>query len=226
MKMLLTSGGIKNESIHAALVDLLGKPIAECDALCITTASYGYTFMGPGLAYKFVTKTADTPMLGLGWKSMGLLELSVLSTLGKENWAPLVHNADVLLVNGGETMFLAHWLRESGLAEMLPTLDIVWVGLSAGSVVMAPRIGHNFVHWPEEGGKDEGLGLIDFAIFPHLNWPGLPTHSLDHAKAWAESLETPGYAIDEDTAISVVDGETQVISEGEWHYFAKEQPSR
>lgn len=217
MKMLLTSGGIKNKSMENALLDLLGKPFSQCNALCITTASYGYPGTGPGSAYRFVTDTSNTPMLDLGWKSMGLLELSVLSTLGEPNWVPLVRDTDVFLVNGGETMFLCHWMRESGLAELLPSLDAVWVGLSAGSVVMAPRIGRNFVHWPEEGAEDVGLGLIDFAIFPHLGYPELPTHSLEHAKAWAKTLDTPGYAIDEETAISVVDGEVQVISEGTWH---------
>jgi dipeptidase E len=37
MRFLLTSAGIKNTSIHDALVDLLGKPIAESSALCIPT---------------------------------------------------------------------------------------------------------------------------------------------------------------------------------------------
>jgi dipeptidase E len=38
MKLLLTSSGISNPSIHASLVDLLGKPISESNALCIPTA--------------------------------------------------------------------------------------------------------------------------------------------------------------------------------------------
>ena len=37
MKFLLTSGGISNDSIRNALVDLLGKPIAKCNALYIPT---------------------------------------------------------------------------------------------------------------------------------------------------------------------------------------------
>jgi dipeptidase E len=222
MKMLLTSGGIKNQSIHNALLDLLDKPIHECNALCITTASYGLPMdISPQLAYQFITDTADTPMINLGWKSVGVLELSALPSLGEDRWVSLVQDTDVFLVNGGDTMYLGHWLKESGLAAMLPSLDAVWVGLSAGSVVMAPRIGRNFVHWPEEGADDEALGFVDFAIFPHLGWPGLPTHSMAHAERWAASLETPGYAIDEETAIVVVDGDVHVVSEGDWHLFDK-----
>lgn len=219
MKMLLTDSGIQNPSIHAALVDMLGKPIEECHALCIPTASYGIPKWGLGTSYHFLSETADTPMLGLGWKSMGVLELTALPSLPRDFWIDSLRQADVLLVNGGDTMYLAHWIRESGLMELIADQDILWVGLSAGSVVMAPRIGRNFVHWPEEGANDVGLGIINFAIFPHLGYPELPTHTLEHAKAWAKTIETPGYAIDTQTAIKVVDGEITVISEGEWHYF-------
>lgn len=221
MKMLLTSAGVKNPSIHAALEDLLPKPISECNALCIPTALYGLPRVGLDLAYRFVTDTADNPMINFGWKSMGVLELTTIPSLPDDWWLPILRETDVLLVAGGDTMYLAHWIRESGLLDLLPTLNIVWVGVSAGSVVMAPRIGRNFVHWPEEGANDEGLGIVDFAIFPHLGYPGLPTHSLDHARAWIKTLDTPGYAIDDQTAIKVIDDKIEVISEGEWHYFER-----
>jgi dipeptidase E len=122
-------------------------------------------------------------------------------------------------VNGGDTMYLSHWMKKSSLAAMLPSLDVVWVGLSAGSVVMAPRIGRNFVHWPEEGADDEALGMVDFAIFPHLDYPDLPEHTMAHAERWSATLDTPGYAIDEDTAIVVVNEDVQVVSEGHWRLF-------
>lgn len=222
MKMLLTSGGIKNQSMHDALVRLLPKPIHECNALCITTASYGLPMeISPQLAYWFITDTANTPMINLGWKSIGVLELSALPSLGEDRWLPLVQETDVFLVNGGDTIYLSYWLKESGLAAMLPALDAVWVGLSAGSVVMAPRIGRNFVHWPEEGADDHALGLVDFAIFPHLDYPTLAEHTMAHAERWATMLDTPGYAIDEETAIVVEGSNIEVISEGNWHLFDK-----
>ncbi|HEX6797967.1 MAG TPA: hypothetical protein VF116_09675 [Ktedonobacterales bacterium] len=49
MKFLLTSAGIKNASIHNALVDLLGKPITESSAPIIPTAIYPFPG-GAGLA--------------------------------------------------------------------------------------------------------------------------------------------------------------------------------
>jgi hypothetical protein len=83
VKLLLTSAGIKNASIRDALVDLLGKPIAESSALCIPTATYPIS--GPGSAWRFITGRATTPMCELGWKSLGVLELTALPSIGTGN---------------------------------------------------------------------------------------------------------------------------------------------
>src|ERR1044071_5822806 len=148
MKYLLTSAGIKNASIHDALVGLLGKPIAESNALCIPTAGYGHPQGSPAGAWRFITGRATTPMCELGWKSMGVLELTALPSLGEEHWVPWVRETDVLLVNGGDPLYLYHWMRRSGLADLMASLpDLVYIGLSAGSVVMTPRVGESFVGW-------------------------------------------------------------------------------
>ena len=221
MKLLLTSAGIKNTSIHNALVELLGKPIAECNALCITTASYGHPMVSPVKAWEFISgQETETPMVELGWNSVGILELTALPSIEKERWVAWVHEADVLLVNGGDTMYLYYWMQQSGLAELLPTLDdLVWVGLSAGSMVMAPHIGQEFVNWTPPSGNDETLGLVDFAIFPHLGHEMLPDNTRANAEKWAAKLAGPGYAMDDETAIKVVDGSVEVISEGQWKLF-------
>ena len=221
MKLLLTSAGIKNTSIHNALLELLGKPIAECNALCITTASYGHPMVSPVKAWEFISgQETETPMVELGWNSVGILELTALPSIEKERWVAWVREADVLLVNGGDTMYLYYWMQQSGLAELLPTLDdLVWVGLSAGSMVMAPHIGQEFVNWTPPSGNDETLGLVDFAIFPHLGHEMLPDNTLANAEKWAAKLAGPGYAMDDETAIKVVDGSVEVISEGQWKLF-------
>jgi dipeptidase E len=216
LKLLLTSAGIKNASINDALVDLLGKPIAECDALCIPTASYGHAPGGIHGAWRFITGGATTPMCELGWKSLGVLELTALPTLDEDAWVPVVREADVLLVNGGDALYLAHHMRLSGLADLLPSLETVWVGLSAGSMVMTPRIGEDFKVWNPPGGGDEALGIVDFSIFPHVGHPALPENTMAEAERWAASLGNPAYAISDDTAITVVDGAVDVVSEGHW----------
>ena len=220
MKLLLTSAGIKNAGIHDALLGLLGKPIAECDALCIPTASYGHAPGGIRGAWRFITGQATTPMCELGWKSLGVLELTALPSLDEEAWVPVVEEANVLLVNGGDALYLAHHMRLSGLADLLPSLDSVWVGLSAGSMVMTPRIGEDFVTWRPPTGGDETLGFVDFSIFPHVDHPALPENTMAEAERWAAELGVPAYAIDDDTAIKVVDGTVDVVSEGHWKLFA------
>ncbi|MBK7180729.1 MAG: Type 1 glutamine amidotransferase-like domain-containing protein [Chloroflexi bacterium] len=221
MKFLLTSAGIKNASIRNALLDLLGKPIAECNALCIPTASYGHHMVSPVMAWQFISgQETETPMVELGWKSVGILELTALPSIDKERWIAWVYEADVLLVNGGDPLYLAYWLRQSGLADLLPSLrELVWVGLSAGSMVMAPHIGQEFVGWTPPSGGDETLGLVDFAIFPHLGHEMLPNNTLANAEKWAAGVQVPGYAMDDETAIKVVDGAVEVISEGRWKLF-------
>ena len=223
MKYLLTSAGIKNGSIHQALIELLGKPIAESSALCIPTAGYGHPMCGPGLAWQFICgKDSECPMSGLGWKSVGVLELTALPSIDKQRWMAWIRDTDVLLANGGDAVYLGHWMRESGLADLLPTLDnTVWVGLSAGSMVMTPRVGEEFVESkPSITGDDLTLGVVDFAIFPHLDHPALPENTMDAAKRWAARLGIEAYAIDDQTAIKVVDGVVEVVSEGKWRRFA------
>jgi dipeptidase E len=221
MKLLLTSAGISNPSIHAALLGLLGKPIADCTALCIPTALYGHPQGSPAGAWRFITGQSGCPMVELGWKSVGVLELTALPSIGPARWEPWVRQADVLLVEGGDALYLCHWMRQSGLAALLPTLERpVWVGLSAGSMVMTPRVGDAFVETrPPITGDDRALGLVDFSIFPHLDHPGFTGNTMAQAERWAAGIGGPAYAIDDQTAIRVVDGEVTVVSQGQWRSF-------
>ncbi len=159
-------------------------------------------------------------MCELGWKSLGVLELTALPSIGEERWVPWVREADVLLVNGGDALYLCHWMRESGLADLLPSLETVWVGLSAGSMVMTPRIGEDFVGWKPPGGGDGTLGIVDFSIFPHVNHELLPDNTMAAAEQWAAGIEGPAYAIDDETAIRVTDGTVDVVTEGHWKLFS------
>ena len=220
MQLLLTSAGIRNPSIHDALVGLLGRPVADCDALCIPTALYGHPWAGPRQAWRCISGVeTGTPTVGLGWKSMGVLELTALPSLDAERWVPLVEAADALLVEGGDAAYLAHWVRASGLADLLPSLErTVWVGVSAGSMVLTPRVGDDFVSWHGPAGETT-LGVVDFSIFPHLENPDLPSNTMAAAERWAAGLGVPAYAIDDDTAIRVVDGVADIVSEGTWRRF-------
>ena len=219
MKLLLTSAGITNASIRDALVELLGKPIAESSALCIPTGSYGSPYGSPAGVWRFISGHSGQPMTELGWKSLGVLELTALPSIEAERWTSWVRETDVLLVNGGDARFLCHWMRESGLADLLPALhETVYAGFSAGSMVLTPRIGDDFVDWTAAP-DDKTLGIVDFSIFPHVDHPDLPENTMAEAERWAAGLGNPAYAIDDDTAIRVVDGTVDVVSEGHWKRF-------
>jgi len=165
MKLLLTSGGITNTSIRDALVAMLGKPISESAALCIPTAQWGHPMCGPASVRGLVAaEPVWQNFTGLGWASLGVLELTALPTIGAERWVPWVREADVLLVDGGDATYLCHWMRESGLADLLPALpDTLWVGMSAGSMVKTPRIGSSFRQLAVRAGRPHarGRGLLD-----------------------------------------------------------------
>ncbi|MBB5633282.1 dipeptidase E [Cryobacterium mesophilum] len=226
MKMLLTSSGIRNRSISDALVSLLGKPIAESTALFIPTGIYPFPG-GPEQAWKAITGASENPLCGLGWKSVGVMELTALPSIRDEYWVPAVREADALLVWGGDVLYLVHWMRQSGLADLLPSLDdLVYVGVSAGSIALTPYnpdFEFDLAFVPDGSdmavGGERALGFVDFTLYPHLNHQDMEDTTLENIGKWAAGIPVPTYAIDDETAIRVVDGVVEVVSEGTWKLF-------
>jgi dipeptidase E len=226
MKLLLTSAGISNPSIDDALVGLLGKPIAESSALIIPTAIYPFPNGALG-AYGCISGTAPSPLCEVGWRSLGVLELTALPSIQEESWVPMVRETDALLVWGGDVLYLCYWMRESGLADLLPSLsELVYVGVSAGSIVMTPYncdAEFNLQYVPAGSDRaregDRALGLVDFALRVHLDREGFENSSLANVEKWASGIPVPTYAIDDETAIRVTDGSVEVVSEGHWELF-------
>lgn len=231
MKLLLTSVGASNESIRGALVDLLGKPIEECRAVQVPTAVYASP-SGPGDAFEMVRYFGE-----MGWKELGTLELTALPTIEEEHWLPFVESSDAILVSGGNTGYLSYWFQESGFADKLPRLleDTVYFGISAGGTMLTPgqnhdpeRLEREGVYYddefdeaaPKNAGSAWGMGLVGFSVRPHLGADYFPV-AIDMAmmERAAAKLDHPMYAIDDETAIKVVDGEVEVVSEGEWRLF-------
>jgi dipeptidase E len=150
-----------------------------------------------------------------------VLELTALPSIDRSIWIDAVEETDALLVGGGDPLYLCYWIEQSGLGDLLPSLsNMVWVGVSAGSLVLGSQVGQGFVSGsPVTTRDDRALGLVDFAMFPHLNHEAMPDHSMAAAELWAADLSGPAYAIDDETAIRVVDGAVDVISEGHWKLF-------
>jgi len=219
MRYLLTSSGISNASIRAALVDLLAKPIAESDALCVATGMYPFPG-GPQHAYRFITGDAGG-VTNLGWKSLGVLELTALPSIDPEVWKADVRNADALLLWGGHALYLCHWLRESGFADLLPSLrdEVVYVGTSASSMAAGPEFGETDYLRNPPVVDEQALGLVEFSVAPHLDHPDFPGNSLAELEKWAAAIPNPAYAIDDQSAVKVIDGKAEVVSEGSWKLF-------
>jgi dipeptidase E len=242
VKLLLTSSGISNASIRDALVELLGKPISDSTALVVPTAILPFS-VGPQMAARLIRGEVQTPLTDLGWASLGVLELSALPSIDKDVWVPTVQSADALLFWGGDPLYLSFWMQESGLAGLLPSLTTsVYVGTSAGAMAAASTFGETYTE-PRTGSgvalttedivfatpdgeisrtfvTAAGAGLVDFAVIPHLDNPGHPDASMANAETWARKLPVPTYAIDDQTAVKVVDGVVDVVSEGAWRLFA------
>lgn len=228
MKLLLTSSGIANQSINDSLVDLLGKPIAESSALFIPTAIYPSPGGGAN-AWRAISGGAKSPLCDLGWKSMGLLELTALPSIKRESWVPTLEETDALLVWGGNVLYLCHWMRKSGLAELLPSLEnLVYVGVSAGSIVTTPYNCDAEWNrpWVPPGSDiplddDGALGLVDFTMWVHVDNPDpmFEEHSMTNVEKWAAGVPVPTYAIDDQTAIKVSGDSVEVVSEGHWGVF-------
>ena len=241
-KLLLTSSGISNTSIHNALVALLGKPISESSALFIPTGMYAFPRYA-AMAWQAFFGKAQSPLCELGWKSLGVLELTSLPSIARKDWVPMVEETDALLVWGGDPLYLAQWMRKSGLTDLLPSLrgEFVYVGVSAGSMAVSTTFAETYSE-PPSGSRDmltseetifstprgeiskmlvtaQGAGMIDFAVIPHLDNDNHPDASVANAEKWAERLSVPTYAVDDQTAIKVIDGEVEVISEGHWRLF-------
>lgn len=216
MKLLLTSAGISNPTIHNALTALLGKPVSEASALFIPTAIYGIR-NGGDIVRRVICGQLGDPFCDMGWKSLGLLELTAMPSIKRELWLPLLEETDTLLVGGGDCQYLTYWMQQSGLAELLPSLlnKMVYVGLSAGSMIMT-SYGTTYGNHTLPAETDKCLGLLDLAIHPHLDYPTFPDNSMDNLENLAATLPMPSYLIDDQTALKVIDGVVEVVSEGNW----------
>lgn len=244
MKLLLTSNGISNKSIQDALIDLLGKPIEESNALFVPTAIYPHLH-GGRMALQAIRGNTKSPFTGLNWKTLEVFELTALPSIKREVWLPSLEEADALLVWGGDVLYLSYWMSQSGVKDLLPRLleKMVYVGVSAGSMVTSREFGETYSKPPGGSGEPlttedvvfqtpegeiskmfiraNGLGLIDFAIIPHYENPQFPDTAGANAEKWASMLPTPVYAIDDQSAIKMVDGTVTVVSEGRWKRYVK-----
>ena len=230
MKLLLTSRGITNNSIREALIDLIGKPIEQSAAAFVPTALHAMEHGGEYLV------EALNEQREIGWQRLSLLELTAIPTIEEGHWLSTLEKADVIFVEGGNTPYLSYWFRQSGFGERLPALltESVYVGASAGSMVVThsfhidqARLRQSGVYAddqyddiaPLHAGSDFTSRLVSFTLRPHFNAGDFDRVGRRDMEQAAAQLDVPLYAIDDQTAIKVVDDRIEVVSEGEWILF-------
>ena len=230
VRLLLTSAAVTNPSIGAALVRLLGRPVADATAVVVPTAAHALPD-GPALAGHQLRVLAD-----MGWKELRVLELAAMADVPREHWLPGLRSADAIVVGGGNGAYLSHWMHRSGLAQLLPELlaDTVYVGISAGSMIVTAGLNvdrarlaatgeHHDDEYDETGppgaSDDRTVPLVDFVVRPHLGSPVFPMATEAFMERAAARVDVPLYAIDDDTAVVVDGGEVTVVSEGTWRLF-------
>ena len=206
-----------NASIAKALLELTGKPFSECSMAFVPTAS-NVSRGDKDWVIKDLRIAQE-----LGFKSVDIVDISALP---KDLWFPGFDVADVLLFEGGNEFHLMDWIKKSGLKELLPEMlkTKVFVGISAGSIVTGKSLGMSmserlYSEKVEPYTDDEGLGYADFLVRPHLNSPHFPGMTLAVLDEVAKEQPETFYAIDDQTAIKVVDQKVEVISEGVWKKY-------
>lgn len=218
MKLLLTSSGLTNKSIADALFELVGKKPSD------TTIAFVPTAMNVESGDKgwFVTDLYNLKKQGL--KCLDIVDISALP---KDIWLPRLEAADVLFFSGGNTAHLMRWMKESGLAELLPELlkTRVYAGISAGSIITAPSLALSSedkrLYYEEIFGysDEKALGFVNFHFRPHLNSPNFPNVRKEYIQEIAKNIKEPIYALDDQSALKVMDNEVEIISEGEYLKF-------
>jgi dipeptidase E len=173
-----------------------------------------------------------------------VLELTVLPSLTKDIWLPEVEAADAIIVGQGNGFYLSFWMQKSGLFDILPELlekGKTYVGISAGSMILTHSLSFNRKRFEKTGvyyddeyeeeapinaGSDKTMRLVDFVIRPHLNSNMFPEVTLENIEKWAAKIDVPLYAIDDQTALKVIDGKVEVITEGNWKLFENSSARR
>ena len=210
MRLLLTSSGITNSSLNEAFVQLLGKDVSKTNVAFIPTGANVYTD----------TSWLKVDIFNLKRTGVSAIELVDISKLDRSQSLQKLIAADVIWLNGGNTYYLLEWLRRTELAKELTNLlrDRLYVGVSAGSMITGPSVESNSAMFPEE---DEhkiedltGLNLVPFAVIPHLSSASFPHSTADIIEKFATQVPYPIYALDDASAVEVIDGRLKIVSEG------------
>lgn len=213
MKLLLTSAGITNKSIAKAVLDLTGLPAKKINLVFIPTAANVEEDDKGWLIDDLVHFQQQ------GYKSIDIVDIAAIP---RDIWQPRLEAANLFCFGGGNEQYLARILRESGLRDLLPELlkTRVYMGISAGSMLAGQFLSKELLKivYPEdnfEGKLESALDFVNCNFIPHLNSPYFPQSRKEILQS-LKNLTSPLYALDDQSALKIVDGKIEIITEGEY----------
>ncbi len=230
MKLLLTSNGLSNTSIANALEELVAKPRDQIKVAFIPNAGF------PVDDFKHDSRDWLVNDLYRIKEFCGFIDIVSLADLTNNQIVERLEYADVIFVGGGNAFYLSYMMEKTGLFDALPKLleTRVYAGISAGSMIATQSlrsasgaIKNTDKFYDEEydemGPEGRSAGrtakLVDFVVRPHLNSKSFPKIRGDFLEEIAKDVAVPLYAIDDMSAIKVIDSTIEVVSEGEWKFY-------
>jgi dipeptidase E len=230
VKLLLTSNGLTNKSIKQALETLVGKPRSTIKIAFIPTAAFMEKLDDHEARDWLADDMERVKQFGSFFDVVSLADVTTSELIKRLSYV------DVIFVGGGNPFYLSYWMEKSGLFAALPKLleSKVYAGLSAGSMIVTDSLGTAAcaIKYPDYfktkqfaklGPKGRSAGktaqLVDFVIRPHYTNKTFPHIKGDYLEALAKDIPLPIYALDDESALSVIDGQVAVISEGTWKRY-------
>jgi len=218
MKLLLTSAGITNKSIAEAIIELVGKSADQIKVLFIPTAANTTTDDKDWLIDNLVQFRKQN------YSSIDILDIAGLP---QGIWQPHFEAADLICFGGGNEQYLAKMIRECGLEKLLPEFlkTRVYMGISAGSMVTGQFLSQQLMRivYPEETFEELAppLGFVDLLFIPHLNSDYFTHVRKEVLEPLKSEFTYPLYACDDNSALKIVDGKVEIVSEGETLVYKK-----
>jgi len=211
MKFLLTSSGIKNNSIAQTIIELVGTEREKIRAIYIPTAAN----VELGDKGWLIDDLHDFQMQD--YESVDIIDIAAVP---REVWQPRLESANLICFGGGNEQFLARVMRESGFAAIAKDIlkERVYMGISAGSMVAGTFLPKEVLEivYPEQTFQkvlEQPLGLVDCSFIPHFNSPWFPKIKKEVIDA-LPGTTSPLYVLDDQSALKIVDGKIEVVSEG------------
>lgn len=213
MKLLLTSNGIANQTIQNKFIDLVGKQPKDISVAYIPTAI--------NVASVQDKRWAVDSIVSLNNMGIGVIDIVDFSAIPKDLWLPRLKAVDVLYVEGGTPVYLLDEMKKVDLPELFASelADKVYVGCSTGACIMGKMMIKTAKDAPEGYKIIDCLGMVKFSIRPHYRKSGKEMFDDNLIAKIASGYPSVIYAIDDDTAIAVEDGQVEVVSEGKWKRF-------